>query len=79
MDWKKLRQILSYLTTTKILTITTTSGEEIKIKAGTMAVDFCVEWIKIEAGSDNPRTIFWNQISMLVFEFENGKSLSLAL
>ncbi len=79
MDWEKLRQILSYLTTAKILTITTANGEEIKIKVGTMAVDFYLEWIKIDAESASPRTIPWNQISMLVFEFENGKSLSLAL
>lgn len=79
MDWEKLRQILNCLTNTKILTVTTIIGEEIKIERGAMSVDFCLKWIKIDSGGASPRTFSWNQISMLTFEFENGKSLSLAL
>lgn len=79
MDWQKLKQILNYLTNTKTLIITLKNGEEIRIKAGTMAVDFCTEWIKIDSENNNPRLINWNQISMITFEFNNRKSLSLAL
>jgi hypothetical protein len=79
MKWEKLNLILSYLTNTKVLIINTNSGEEIKIEAGTMAIDFSLDWIQIDSGGISPQTIPWEEVSLLTFEFKNGKSLSLAL